>query len=233
MTPDAIIWDYDGTLVNTVPKNIDTTKQILESVAPRLTGKNLPVWLESEEAYHVVNHKAKNWQDLYLNYFGMTEAEMQQAGGLWTEFQLKNSTTVRLFPGIERTINLLPLPHGICSQNASENICRVLAENNLHEKFRAIIGYSDIPQHAQKPSPESGLVCLEKMFGQPRNKTIFYIGDHEGDVMFARNMETELRHHNNRVIAITVTYSGADTESWSAKPDYEISSPGVLLTLIK
>jgi beta-phosphoglucomutase-like phosphatase (HAD superfamily) len=216
-----------------VPKNIDTTKQILQAIVPRLTGENLPVWLESEESYHMVNHKAKNWQDLYLNYFGMTETEMHQAGGLWTEYQLKNSTEVSLFPGIEQVINQLPLPHGICSQNASENICRVLEENNLLEKFKVIIGYSDIPHHAQKPSPESGLVCLEKIFGHPRNKIIFYIGDHEGDVMFARNIEKELRHKNNRVIAITVTYSGADTASWSVKPDYEISKPVDLLTLIK
>ena len=38
MKLDAILWDYDGTLVNSVPKNIDITKNILSIVAPHLTG---------------------------------------------------------------------------------------------------------------------------------------------------------------------------------------------------
>jgi phosphoglycolate phosphatase-like HAD superfamily hydrolase len=232
MNADAIIWDYDGTLVNSVPKNIDITKQILHAVAPRLTGENLPACLQNEAAYHIVNHKSKNWQDLYLNYYGMTETEMKQAGGLWTEFQLKNSTAVSLFPGIEHTIKQIQLPHGICSQNASESIYQVLNANNLHEKFIAIIGYNDIPHHAQKPLPESGVICLKKIFGEPRNKTIIYVGDHEGDVIFARNIESELSSENNKVFAISVTYSGADPRSWAVKPDYVISKPDELLKIV-
>jgi beta-phosphoglucomutase-like phosphatase (HAD superfamily) len=229
---DAILWDYDGTLVNSAPKNIDITKEILSVVAPRLTGENLPRCLESEAAYHIVNHQSKNWQDLYLNYFGMTEAETQQAGALWTPFQLKNATPVNIFPGIEQTIHQLQLPHGICSQNASENINRVLGANHLLEKFIAIVGYTEIPAHVQKPAPEGGIKCLEKMFGTTRDKTILYIGDHEGDVVFARNLENEIRHQNNRVIAITVTYSGASTASWRLKPDVEIATPGELLKIV-
>lgn len=68
MNIDAVLWDYDGTLVNSVPKNIDLTKQILAEVAPRLIGKNLPKYLKSEESYHVANHDSINWQDLYVNY---------------------------------------------------------------------------------------------------------------------------------------------------------------------
>ena len=57
MKADAITWDYDGTLLNSVTRNIDITKQILGAVAPRLTGENLPACLISEEADHIVNHK--------------------------------------------------------------------------------------------------------------------------------------------------------------------------------
>lgn len=60
----AVLWDYDGTLVNSVPKNIDITKTILSIVAPRLSGASLPKYLLSEDAYHEANHEAKNWQEL-------------------------------------------------------------------------------------------------------------------------------------------------------------------------
>ncbi|MDG2193274.1 MAG: HAD hydrolase-like protein [Polaribacter sp.] len=163
MKLNAILWDYDGTLVNSVPKNIDITKQILSIVAPRLTGINLPKYLQSEEKYHIANHQSKNWQDLYVNYYGMTEKEMLKAGTLWTEHQLKNNTPVELFSEIKETINQINLPQGICSQNSSENINQVLNKYNISHKFNSIIGYDDIPSNMQKPSSYGGIKCLNQI----------------------------------------------------------------------
>ncbi|WP_211227313.1 hypothetical protein [Ferrimonas kyonanensis] len=82
MPLDAILWDYDGTLVNSVPKNINITQSILADIAPHLTGANLPHWLQSESAYHHANHAARNWQDLYQNYYGLSAQETTEAGAL-------------------------------------------------------------------------------------------------------------------------------------------------------
>lgn len=232
MNIDAILWDYDGTLVNSVPKNIDITKQILLEVAPRFTEENLPHYLKSEEAYHIANHQSKNWQDLYVNYYGMSEDEMLEAGTMWTEYQLKNSTPVELFSEIKETIHQISLPQGICSQNSAENIIRVLEKYNLFHKFKSIIGYDDIPSNMQKPASFGGIKCLNHIFKSLNNKTIIYIGDHEGDVEFARNIEKELQN-KNKVISIVATYSGADTNSWTSKPDFELESPIDLLKIIK
>ena len=231
MKADVILWDYDGTLVNSAPKNIDITRQILSDILPRLSGENLPDCLQSERDYHTVNHKSKNWQDLYRNYYGLTEEETLHAGSLWTEDQLKNQTPVELFPGIKQTINQFKIPQGVCSQNSTENIKQLLVKNELLEKFHAIIGYNDIPSDMQKPSAFSGIECLSRIFNKTTNKTIIYIGDHEGDVEFSRNLEKEL-NSTNKIISIIVTYSGANTESWTYKPDHEISSPLELLRIV-
>ncbi len=232
MNINAILWDYDGTLVNSVPKNIDITKQILTEVAPRLSGEHLPHYLKNEEAYHVANHQSKNWQDLYLNYYGMSESEMLQAGTLWTKYQLKNTTPVELFAEIEQTINQIHIPQGICSQNSSKNISQVLEHNALSHKFKAIVGYDDIPSNTQKPNPFGGLKCIEQIFGSTTDKTVFYIGDHEGDIEFARNIDKQL-NGKSKVIAIAATYSGAITSSWNHKADFEIKTPSELLKIIK
>ena len=231
MKIDAILWDYDGTLVNSVPKNIDITKQILSAVAPRLTKENLPHYLTSEDSYHIANHQAKNWQDLYVNYYGMSEIEMLEAGTMWTEYQLKNTTPVELFSEVKHTINQIHLPQGICSQNSSENINRVLDQNNLSHKFQAIIGFDDIPSNAQKPFPFGGIKCLEQIFENTSSKTIFYVGDHEGDVEFARNIEIKL-DEKSKVIAVVAKYSGTDTKLWTHKPDFEIERPSDLIDII-
>lgn len=231
MNINAILWDYDGTLVNSVPKNMDITKQILTEVAPRLTGENLPYYLKNEESYHVANHQSKNWQDLYLNYYGMSESEMLEAGTLWTKYQLKNTTPVELFPEIQQTINQIQLPQGICSQNSSKNINQVLEHNSLAHKFQAIVGYDDIPSNSQKPNPYGGLKCIERILGNTIDKTIFYIGDHEGDMEFARNIDKKL-NGQSRVIAIVAKYSGAETSSWIYKADFEIDKPSELIKIL-
>ncbi|MGF1701973.1 HAD-IA family hydrolase [Photobacterium makurazakiensis] len=231
MKLDAILWDYDGTIVNSVPKNIDITKSILSIVAPNLTGDNLPQCLQCETAYHEANHAAKNWQDLYVNYYGMTEDEMLAAGSLWAEHQLSNTTSVKLFTGVDDAVrSLSSVAHGICSQNSSKNILNVLSEAQVDAYFNAVIGYDDVSQHGQKPSPEGGLKCLDQLFDSPENKTIMYVGDHEADVQFARNLQFSLGQKST-VISVAVAYSGAAPERWEVKPDFIIRSPCELTTI--
>lgn len=231
MKLDAILWDYDGTIVNSVPKNIDITKHILSIVAPHLSGENLPQCLQSEAAYHQVNHAAKNWQELYVKYYGMTESEMLQAGTMWAEHQLTNTTPVTLFEGMKETVkHLSGIPHGICSQNAAKNIKGVLAEAQVDTFFQAVIGYDDVSQSGQKPSPEGGIKCLEQLFATPENKVIMYVGDHEADVQFARNLQSELGQ-DSTVISVAAAYSGAMPEQWGSQPDFIIQAPSELAAI--
>ena len=233
MKLEAILWDYDGTLVNSVPKNIDITKSILAIVAPHLTGENFPKYLKSESAYHEASHAAKNWQELYRYYYGMSESEVAEAGALWAEHQESNQTEVSLFEGIDNVIaRYSDFPHGICSQNSQSNIWNVLKSYNIDKSFKSVIGYEDVAHESQKPHPEAGLKCLTDIFGQVAKKTIMYIGDHEADVKFARNIEQSLGD-DSRVISVAAAYSGANTSAWPIKPDYVAKSTFDLLSIIK
>lgn len=232
MKIDAILWDYDGTIVNSVQKNIDITKRILSEIAPRLTGENLPSCLTSPELYHKANHVSVNWQDLYLNFYGLTEEEMYDAGALWTPYQLDNSIPVSLFDKVSETINEIEIPQAVCSQNTSKIIHQVLHEHELHNNFKTIIGYDDVPMHVQKPHAFGGIKCLKEIFEGDYRKNIIYIGDHEVDVEFSRNMAKEIGNQH-QVISILVKYSGANASNWDLKPDYEIDSPVELLQILK
>ncbi|MGU5728868.1 HAD family hydrolase [Aeromonas jandaei] len=220
MKLDAILWDYDGTLVNSVPKNIDITKNILAEVAPHLTGDNLPRYLRSEADYHYANHAAKNWQALYVDYYGMSLAEMLLAGSLWAKHQEMNRTAVHFFDGLAQLIaTFSAVPHGICSQNSQRNIRSVLAQHGVNEWFHSVVGYDDVPAQMQKPHPCGGLKCLESMLGQASGRSLIYIGDHEADVQFARNLQAELGG-SARVISVAVAYSHSTPELWEHKPDH-------------
>ncbi len=225
---DAILWDFDGTLADSAAKNIAITKQILARVAPRLTGENLPHYLKSVANYHVANHGADHWRDLYRNYFGMNTEEIETAGPLWETYQLLDATGVTLFDGILDTVKRLSgFPQGICSANSTSNIRQVLDGHGITSAFQSVIGYEDLPYNEQKPAPDGGLKCLREIFGQVQGKTIVYIGDHIADVIFARGLGERL-DPSNTVISVTVTYSGADPGRWSQQPDEVIENPSEL-----
>ncbi|WP_299792388.1 HAD family hydrolase [uncultured Shewanella sp.] len=233
MKLQAILWDYDGTLVNSVPKNIAITKSILSIVAPHLTGDKLPKYLLNEAAYHEANHSANNWQELYRDYYGLTEHEMLKAGSLWAEHQESNQTEVQLFDGIDKVIEQFShLPHGICSQNSQLNIWNVLKQNGVDKSFRAVVGYDDLDSDCQKPHPFGGVKCLTDIFDEAINKLVMYVGDHEADVKFAKNVEQTLGT-GSRVISVAAAYSGATPDSWSVKPDYVASCVPELASIIE
>jgi phosphoglycolate phosphatase-like HAD superfamily hydrolase len=230
--PDAILWDFDGTLANSAAKNIAITKQILARVAPRLTGEHLPEALTSEAAYHVANHAAENWRELYRDYFGLTQAEIEHAAPLWEPYQLTDRTGVRLFDGVVDTVRRLShYPQGICSANATRNILQVLSENGIDSAFQSVIGFEGLPHHHQKPAPDGGLKCLGEIFGKPRHRTIIYIGDHIADVLFARNLSDSLGPAST-VVSVVLTHSGAEPHRWRVQPDQVLENPAMLIDII-
>ncbi|MDN3699635.1 HAD family hydrolase [Vibrio cortegadensis] len=232
MKLDAILWDYDGTLVNSVPKNIDITKSILSIVAPRLTGEHLPKYLHDEDSYHEANHGAKNWQELYVDYYGLTHDEMIIAGSLWAEHQEKNKTEVALFDGIKTVVDKFSLlPHGICSQNSQNNIRSVLKSNGIGAPFKAIVGYDDVSNGNQKPHAFGGIKCVESIFGHTDSELLMYIGDHEADTKFARNLEMALGG-KTKVIAVAAGYSRSEPELWEFQPDHTAHTVEDLLSII-
>lgn len=232
MKLDAVLWDYDGTLVNSVPKNIEITKTILSIVAPHLTGEFLPKYLHNEASYHEANHGAKNWQELYVDYYGLTHEEMLIAGGMWAEHQEKNTTEVSLFKGIKEVITEFShLPHGICSQNSQNNIRRLLENNAIAEPFKSIIGYDDVSNGKQKPDASGGIKCIDSIFGHRNSQCLMYIGDHEADAKFARNLQAALGGHT-QVIAVAAAYSRSEPQSWKCQPDYTAHSVDELFNII-
>lgn len=225
MKIDAILWDFDGTLVNSAPKNISITKDILSEVAPHLTGNDLPEQLRSESKYHQANHSAENWRDLYIRYLGLTREETDLAGSMWAEYQQNNATPVTFFDGVIDAIRTFEcVPQGICSQNSTANILSLLNAESLTSYFKSVVGYEDVPYNRQKPASDAGLLCLEKILNKPQNQTFLVIGDHEADVVFARNISRDIGD-SNTVISIAVSYSGAEPEAWGHRPDRVISRP--------
>jgi HAD superfamily hydrolase (TIGR01549 family) len=196
MSDKAIIWDYDGTLVDTRVKNFNVTKRIMHHLLGVKSGGFAA--LQSLEQYVDATRKAKNWRELYSNEFGMTEDEIDETGRLWTEFQLSDDSETTLFEGIDEVIRSLSgYPNLIFSQNSRSNIAQVLEGKDLQRCFVDIIGYEEVASGKQKPAPDGLLLCISKLRA-PLCEHLFFIGDHETDTLCGYNANVELRERKVR-----------------------------------
>jgi HAD superfamily hydrolase (TIGR01549 family) len=229
----AIIWDYDGTLVDTRHKNLVVTRKIVEHV----TGRPATDFqaLQSQESYDAVTKVATNWREMYQQQYEMTPEQVDRAGWLWTELQLADATYVPIFSGIAETLFALQhFPHGIVSQNARSNIVNALQTHNIARHFGCIIGFEEVDIRQQKPEPEGLLQCI-KQLTNGASGVVLYIGDHETDFRCARNADQHLQQQAQelRVVSVGACYGCVATpDHWTLAPEYTIQAPEELIELV-
>lgn len=226
--PLAVLWDYDGTLIDTARKNMAVTVAVLRHLYPDIDS-HLPEALQTYEAYQAANHRYKNWRELYVCAFGVPEERLDEAGPLWAPEQEKNTDLPLMFPGLAELLpRLTEVPMGICSLNDAGNIRRTLAAYGVDECFREVIGYSDVHEHRQKPDPDSFLACVERLGLTGEKGTYIYVGDHQDDVTFGKAAGKAL---GCEVVCIAVDWLGLNREavkSWRIAPDYFVETPEAL-----
>ena len=230
---NAIIWDYDGTLVDTRRKNLNVTRKIIEKVS----GKNwnqFPV-LNTVENYHLAHIKTTNWREFYEEHFGFENNQIDSTGSMWTTYQLDDQTSLPFIDGVEEALlSLQRFPQGIVSQNSKAIINQNLKAKNMHAYFQSIIGYEEVELKKQKPNPEGLIMCIEKLTDL-KPGIIIYIGDHETDVRCTANANNIL---NNKNIDINIVSIGAfygfnvDTSDWSVLPDYKATKAEDIINII-
>jgi len=229
----AVIWDFDGTIADSRQKNFNVTKKIMENILGT-DSKIFPV-LNSLEDYHSAHTQVANWREFYKDSFNLTEKQVDKAGKLWTEYQLKDQTPIPLLRGVRDTISVLSrFPQGIVSQNSRDNIIRYLKEKNMFSYFKSIIGYEEVKMERQKPIPDGLLLCIERLTDF-KPGYVFYIGDHETDVQSALNANNVLKDKKLKlnIISIGAFYGfEVDTSGWSVLPDYKIQSAGNIIDIV-
>ena len=218
MRTAAIIWDYDGTLIDSARKNMAVAVEVLRHFDSGIDG-HLPEALKSYEAYQRANYKYKNWRELYVEEYGVRPDQLDEAGALWMPEQMKNKTVPELFPGIAQLVRSLDgIKMGICSQNGGKNIRSTLSLYDIDGCFDAIVGHDDIPWDRQKPDPCGFIECVKQL--APPSGAYVYIGDHSEDVTFGRAAQEAL---GVPVICVAVDHlglPGGGAGDWKTPPDF-------------
>ena len=225
----AVIWDYDGTLVDSRQKNLSVTRKIVEKITNR-SADEFPM-LTDLEKYYRATMESSNWRKFYREEFELNKEEVDEAGSLWTVYQLNDSTQVNIFAGIREGMNSIEtIPQGIVSQNSKSNIERQLKSDGLIKYFSHISGYEEVALDMQKPEPDGLISCIKDLLDS-EDGIIFYIGDHETDIQCAARANQILA--DLEVLSIGVLYgTGIDNVKWNTQPDFEANSVQELFDII-
>ncbi|UCH09704.1 MAG: HAD family hydrolase [Fidelibacterota bacterium] len=203
----AVIWDYDGTLVDTRPKNLNVTRTIIRDITGQDPDRYEP--LASLDNYKIALLQTANWLDLYHQWFDLSQVDTHRAGNLWHEYQTRDTTPTPVFPGIITVLEQLRhLPQGILSQNSRTVISHALQDIRLEKYFQAVVGLEDVDFQRQKPEPDGLILCLEQLT-RLRPGLVFYVGDHHTDAKCAQMGRQVLAQQDRdiRLVSIGAFYA--------------------------
>lgn len=227
----AVVWDFDGTLVDTRQKNLNVTRAVVELV------RGVPAAsfeaLRSPQHYEKALQRNHDWQAFYHQELEMSESEVLDAGSRWAQLQLADRTDARCYEGVPEVLaELSHLPQGIVSLNSRSNILRFLERLELSELFEEIVGYEAFDPSRHKPKPDALVSCIRSLTDLRPGK-VLYVGDHETDIECAHNTTAHFAHSGIaiEVLSVAAVYAPlADDSGWSARPHYRAEDPRQILT---
>ena len=230
----AVLWDFDGTLVDTRARNLHVNRRIIQELTGR-GWEECPV-LRSQPAYDEAQRAAVNWREFYRANVGLDDTQIDWAGERWSAYQLADPTPVPLIEGVAEALDRLDgLPQGIVSQNARETIESLLAVHGLGQRFGCVVGYAEVAMARQKPAPDCLLLGLEKLTGLEPGQ-VLYIGDHPTDIRCAEHANRELagRGRSLRVVSAAAMWGvGTNDLDWAAGADHRVATPHDVVELVE
>ncbi|NLJ95357.1 MAG: HAD-IA family hydrolase [Clostridiaceae bacterium] len=212
MLLDAILFDFDGTLCDTIPLIVESYQHMYKAHGKRfhqpdeiIAGIGLPLETVIGSEY---------------------PTEMPKMLQTYLDYNFKYSITrYGIFLGIGPMLEELKkmnIPMGIVTAKRYENLIPTLEHSGLDQYFEIIVSKNDTDQH--KPNPAPLLLGMEKL-GYQNPSRIMYVGDAVFDVQAAKN---------GNFISAIVGWSQSDHDVLrQEKPSYWFDNPSDLTQMIK
>ena len=174
----AVIWDLDGTLLNTLDDLAASTNAALEA-------NGLPLRTTDEVRYFVGNGVHKLIERA-IGEQGEKHPKFEQVlGDFVAHYGEHSKDRTRPYDGIMGVLDALSgsgVKHAIVS-NKVDFAVKALSKEYFGDRMRSAVG--DDPSRAKKPAPDSVWEAMRQM-GVTAQETV-YVGDSDVDVITARN----------------------------------------------
>jgi HAD superfamily hydrolase (TIGR01549 family) len=167
---DTILFDWDGTLIDTAQPSF---------IAFRQAFKELGIPLDSgiyERIY------SPNWYSMYEELH-LPRERWQEADDLWIRYY--TSETSQLMPGGQAALNELARREyaiGIVTSGSGARVRQEIKAFGLADLFQVVICSEDVVN--KKPHPEGLEIAIERMRKRP--ELCCYVGDSQHDIEMGR-----------------------------------------------
>ncbi|MEO0618141.1 MAG: HAD-IA family hydrolase [Pseudomonadota bacterium] len=214
----TVVFDLDGTLVDTAPDLLAATRHVL--------GLMGIADLDEEAVRMRISFGARAMIEEAVHRAGRTEIAEADLDRILTEFMdyyaAHTSDESEPFPGVEvtlRALNETGARLAICTNKREDMSRKLLKELGLHPYFHAVVGRDTLPVFKPDPGHLIGAVILAD--GNPGRAVM--IGDSETDIVTAKRAGIP-------VVGCTFGYSPEPIETF--QPDAKISGYGELQAAI-
>ncbi len=183
---DLVLYDLDGTLVETAPEICDAVNDVLRGLGwPEAREEQVARWIGHGTVALLLNAAAQaSGIDAKTLDGSDRMAEIRSAYDAC--YEARCGTRSRLYPGVRETLAAFR-SHGIrqaiVTNKEGRYTERVLAVHDLATSVDHVISGDSLP--VKKPDPAGILACLDK-FGVAPDRAVF-VGDSSIDAATARN----------------------------------------------
>lgn len=203
----AVIFDIDGTLLDTARMNIVPLMKILE--------KELGIRYAYEELVHLLGYSGT----VTLKKMGIPDLDNERVLHEWIQGVQASGISSTPFEGILKMLNKIHnhgLPMGIVSSKEKRLFQNDIIDNHMDHFFQSVILADDTTLH--KPHPEPLLACLNKM--QVNASEALFIGDSDADGSCAIACGCDFAHAKWGPLPLSVEYT------------YKLDKPGDILNIL-
>lgn len=207
---DTVLFDLDGTLLNSNALIIDSFKYVFESEFPNRV-------ITKEEYLSFIGPSL--WAS-----FSKYEQDKEKVDAFVLKYKEHNESihdAVKSFDGAEwllKRLKELNYKIGIVSSKMHEMVLRGLRVNDLDKYVDVVVGYDDVKKH--KPNKEP----LQKAMTLLNGRKAVYIGDHPDDIRAGKNAD---------MITCGVSYSWHYEKLKLEEPDFIVENLKEILEVIK
>lgn len=171
MKKTAIIFDHDGTLVDSIDCVVFCTNKVIENAG-----------FKSEPVEKIKYGMAYATTERFGFHTGITDtlALQQMSAEFYTILNNEGLACLKLYPGIKKCLNILAkrgYALGLVTNNQGYFVRRAAARLEYAHDFSVILGEEDVP--ATKPDPIGLLQACAGLGVRPENG--WYIGDGKPD----------------------------------------------------
>ncbi|HDL6019423.1 TPA: beta-phosphoglucomutase family hydrolase [Mannheimia haemolytica] len=165
---DALIFDMDGTLIDTMPSHAKAWEKVGEVLGYPINPK--PMYELSGSTTFVITREIMQRSNIPEHYF---EQVVQLKREFGIEMVLANATLLPAFEIIKANVGKKPMAIGTGSHRAMVELLD--QKFNLRQYVSVIVDSDDVSNH--KPAPETFLKCAEKLGIAPHRCLVFEDAD--------------------------------------------------------